>query len=179
MDHETREKTAFVTPTMRGQFTKMSFGLKNAPVVFQSFMNRILGKLKNRVAFYCLNDILIQVKSFEEMCNRLREILKSLSQANLTCCLSKCYFAQFRIEFLYSEISAGELRPGHAKICAFKDFKVPLKVHKVRRFLGLSVVIRRFVHNYAIVERRLTDLLSKNCEFKWTDKIRIQTLLSC
>ena len=47
IDEKSRHKTAFVTPTFKGEFVRLPYGLKNAPAWFQQLMNRVLGKMKN------------------------------------------------------------------------------------------------------------------------------------
>lgn len=54
-----KEKTAFITPNESGQFERMVFGLINAPYEFSRLMQRILHPLKNSVAMWYLDDILV------------------------------------------------------------------------------------------------------------------------
>lgn len=58
---EARAKTEFVTPDGTGQFTRMVFGLCNAPAVFTQLMRTVLGDLQDEVAMCYLNDILIRI----------------------------------------------------------------------------------------------------------------------
>jgi len=91
---QTKEKTAFVTPTERGQFERMVFGLANAPFEFSKLMHLVLSHLRNKVAVWYLNDILIPAVSFENMLSRLKMVLMALREANLTLKLRKCHFVK-------------------------------------------------------------------------------------
>ncbi|CAI6374939.1 unnamed protein product [Macrosiphum euphorbiae] len=59
-----KEKTAFITPSESGKFERMVFGLINAPYEFSRLMQRILQPLKNKVAMWYLDDILVPSTSF-------------------------------------------------------------------------------------------------------------------
>jgi len=44
-------------------------------------------------------------------------------------------------------------------------------MHEVKQFMGLASFLRRFVKNFAIIARSLTDLLRTRFGWKWTDEL--------
>lgn len=46
---EEEEKTTFITPEGLYQFNVVPFGLRNAPVIFESIINNVLQGLKRRM----------------------------------------------------------------------------------------------------------------------------------
>lgn len=54
------------------------------------------------------------------------------------------------------------------KVQVVKDWPIPTNVKQVRGFLGLTGYYRKFIKNYGIISRSLTDLLKKNIVFVWT-----------
>lgn len=58
MDPESITKTAFSTKYGHYEFTRMSFGLKNAPATFQRCMKNILRPLLNKNCLVYMDDII-------------------------------------------------------------------------------------------------------------------------
>jgi len=53
---------------------------------------------------------------------------------------------------------------------AVKQFAVPKNVKAVQSFFGLTGFFRKFVRDYAIIARPLTNLLKNDATFKWESK---------
>jgi len=162
-----RPLTGFITPDGTGQFTRMVFGLKNAPFEFAKVMDRTIGSLKNKVVLNYFDDYFIPAKDWPEMRERLHHVLKTFTDAKLTLRPSKCKFAAKSIEFLGYVLSADGLRPGPTKLRAIREFPTPQNEHDVRRFMGLANFFRRFVPKFAEKARAITDLTRKEVAFQW------------
>lgn len=85
-----QHKTAFLTPEGHFEFTRMPFGLANAPATFQQIMNQVLGSAWHEEALAYLDKVIIPAKDFSEGLLRLGNVLKMFSEAGLTLKLSKC-----------------------------------------------------------------------------------------
>lgn len=164
---EARKASAFITPDETGQFTRMYFGLMNAPYEFAKIMNQAMGKLKNNVVINYFDNYYIAARNWKEMRERLELVFKALMNANLTLRPSKCQFAAKQIEFLGFELSAQGIKPGIRKMEAIRSYREPVNVHEVRRFVGLVSYFRRFIPKFATIIRPITDLTKKTKEFEW------------
>lgn len=165
---EDREKTAFVTPDGLYQFRQMPFGLCNAPATFQRLMDRVLGRLKWEMCLVYMDDVLIFGAGFREHLARLDSVLSAVQSAGLTLNISKCRFCVREIAYLGHILSDGNIRPDERNIQAIMSIQRPQNVSEVRSFLGAAGYYRRFVHNFAQLERPLAHLLKKKTEWKWS-----------
>lgn len=167
---ESTQLTAFVTPDGQYEYLRMPFGLVNAPSVFQRTINKILASAKVKFAIVYMDDILIPSKDVDQGVSRLKEVLDLLRKGGLTLKLSKCNFFFDKIDFLGFEVSGNGIRPGSRKTEAVSKFPVPKTQHEIRQFIGLASFFRRFVKDFAVIARPLTDLLRKNSVWTWTDE---------
>ena len=158
---EDKEKTAFPTPKGLYQFTTMPFGLSGAPATFQRMMDSVLRDTEQFTGVY-LDDIIIYSDSWEDHLEHLKEILRRLSDANLTLKLKKCVFAAEECTYLGHQIGRGGVRPEESKIQAVAGLPRPTTKKDVRTFLGMAGYYRRFVQHFATIAEPLTELTKKN-----------------
>jgi hypothetical protein len=76
LDPTSRSKTAFTTHCGVYGFTRMPFGLCNAPATFQRLMQVVLSGLEWKCCFVYIDDILIASKTFEEHLNHLNLVFE-------------------------------------------------------------------------------------------------------
>lgn len=165
-----KHKTAFVTPDGHFEFSRMPFGLANAPATFQRMINQVLGSTRHGKALAYLDDVIIPSKDVKDGMETLESVLKLYKDAGLTLKLSKCFFFGEKVDYLGFEVSRDGIRPGGKKIEAVKSFPVPVSQHNIRQFLGLASFFRRFVRGFSVIAKPLTRLLKKDVEFKWGDE---------
>jgi hypothetical protein len=167
MHDNSKKYTAFRTARGLKQFLVMPFGLKTAPATFQRLMNELFGDMFWNGVLVYLDDILIHGNSFEEVYDRLTEVLKRLRGANLTLRLDKCDLFLRQIKYLGFIVGEGVLKPNPKKVEALRNAKIPTNVHEVRSLLGLAGFYRQFIDHYAIKAEPLTRLLRKSQKFYW------------
>lgn len=105
-------------------------------------------------------------KSFEECFERLNEVLALAESYGLQINWKLCQFMCQTIEYLGFEISFGSIKPSQHKTFAVERFPEPNSVKRVQSFLGLTGYFRKFVRDYSILARPLTQLLKKDQPFK-------------
>lgn len=81
---------------------------------------------------------------------------------------SKCRFVQQSIIYLGHVVSRDGVSTDPGKIEAVQRWPQPQNVKELCSFLGLAGYYRKFVRNFAILARPLTDLLKKGALFIWT-----------
>jgi len=99
MDENSIAKTAFPTKNGHFEYTRMSFGLKNATATFQRCMNNLLADLIYKNFLVYMDDIIVYSTSLEEHIMSLRKVFSKLREANLKLQLDKCEFLKKETEF--------------------------------------------------------------------------------
>lgn len=162
MDPEHQSKTAFSTALGHFQFTRMPFGLKNAPATFQRAMNSILSDYIGTICFVYLDDIIIIGKSLKEHILNLAKVLKRLAEFNLKIQLDKCEFMKRETEFLGHVITQEGIKADPEKITKILNWKLPENPKEIKQFLGLCGYYRRFIKDYAKIVKPMTKFLKKD-----------------
>ena len=168
---EDTEKTAFSVNSGKYEFTRMPFGLKNAPATFQRVMDCILRDLIGVCCFVYMDDIIIFSSSLQEHKKHLDMILKRLKDAGLKIQLDKCEFFRKEVQFLGHTVSEDGVRPNEDKIKSIRSWPIPKNEKEVRQFLGTLGYYRRFIKDFAKLVKPLTSLLRKDKEFEITPEI--------
>jgi len=168
MDEADKEKTAFSTHRGHHQFTRMSFGLTNAPATFERLMDLVLKGLNWEQCLVYLDDVVVFGNSFEETMVNLRLVLERFREANLKIKPPKCALFQREVLYLGHIISENGVACDPSKIEAVTKWPVPKTVKDVRSFLGFAGYYRRFVEDFAGKAAPLHDLTRIDAEWVWT-----------
>lgn len=153
------EKTAFSVNHGKYEFTRLPFGLKNAPSIFQRTLDDILRNHIGKRCYVYIDDIIIFGRNEEEHLENLEIIFQTLEQANMKIQLDKCEFFQEQVEFLGFIISRDGIKTNPKKVKAIREFPPPKTVKELRSFLGMAGFYRRFIQDYAKLAKPLTSLL--------------------
>ena len=167
LDPESREITAFSTPSGHYEWLRLPMGLRNAPLTFQRMVNSLFAGVIGNGLFVYLDDLIVVSRDLESHFRNLEIVFSRLREAGLKAKLSKCNFLKSRIEFLGHVVDGDGIHTVDSKIKAVAHFPTPKSVENVRSFLGLAGYYRAFVRNFASIASPLTRLLKKDTPFNW------------
>lgn len=153
------EKTAFSVNNGKYEFTRLPFGLKNAPAIFQRALDDILRNFIGKTCYVYIDDIIIFSKDEESHVIHLEEIFRTLGAANMRVQLDKCVFFKRKVEFLGFAVSDEGITTLQKRVDAMMRIPYPKTLRQLRSFLGLCNYYRRFIRGYADIARPLTDIL--------------------
>ncbi|GBG76944.1 hypothetical protein CBR_g23158 [Chara braunii] len=166
---EDKPKTAFRSRFGHYEFTVMPFDLTNAPATFQTAMNDIFRDILEEYVLLYLDNILVYSRTLEDHLRHLCDVLQRLRKHSFYAKLSKCRFAQRKVDFLGHHVSDHDLHMDDAKITAIAEWPVPTSAKQLRSFLGLTSYYSNFIQGYARYSYVLTStLLRKNPSWFWT-----------
>ena len=149
----------------------MPFGLKNAPALFQHFINDIFEDIIGDYVYCYIDDIIVFSPSLEIHYKHLEEVLLRLRKANLYAKAEKCEFCVPFLDFLGHRISADGIFMDPTKVSSILEWPTPSNVKEVQSFLGLANYYRRFIPDFSKIAHPLNSLLKKDSKFIWNKEV--------
>ncbi|KAL6130306.1 hypothetical protein ACLB2K_068687 [Fragaria x ananassa] len=137
--------TAFGTPQGHYEWLVMSFGLKQAPSIFQRKMDNIFKPYSDFCIVY-IDDILVFSKTMNEHLKHLEQVCKLIVQRGIILGQKKIHLIKGEIDFLGIHVKDGEIRLQEhivKKISQFPD-NIP-DAKSLQRFLGVVNFARDFI----------------------------------
>lgn len=155
-------KTAFKTQFGHYEILVMPFGLTNTLTTFQYVMNEVFSNYFTKFVLVFFDDILVYSPDLNTHLQHLKLVFELLKKNQLLFVKkSKCEFAQERVEYLGHVISKNGVAADHKKIETMLNQPRPMNIKSLRGFFGLTGYYRRFVSEYGVISRLLTNLLKK------------------
>lgn len=173
MDEKDAAKTAFSVPQGHYEFTRMPFGLKNAPATFQRLMNTALAGLQDIRCFVYLDDVVIYSHDLASHIENLELVFGRLRDFHLKLQPDKCEFLRREVGYLGHVITEEGVKPNPEKIEAVTKFPTPKCPKDIKSFLGLVSYYRRFIPEFSKIAKPLTHLLKKDIQFLWENQQQV------
>lgn len=165
-------KTALLFPGGLFEFTRMPFGLKNAPNSFQRLMDEVTRGVEGVFAY--LDDILVFAADPDQHLKRLRRLLERLHQYGLKLHPQKCEFLQPELQYLGYWVTPNGVRPPSDKVEAILQIPRPTDGKALRKFLGVLNYYKRFMPNLSKRISALYALTASNAPIKWNKSLTAQ-----
>ncbi|KAL1138334.1 hypothetical protein AAG570_008398 [Ranatra chinensis] len=167
------DKTAFQFERGKYGFTRMPFGLKNAPTTFQKMIDEFLVGLSEDFMVQAYMDDLIKFsKTLKEHENHLGKVKRRLQEFGLKISADKSSFFLPEVRFMGHIVSEQGTRPDPGKVQAVKELPEPTNLKGLMSFLGMVNFYRRFINGLADKVEPMTKLLKKNTIFQFDDKAK-------
>ncbi|MGR0243415.1 reverse transcriptase family protein [Klebsiella pneumoniae] len=144
-DRADQHKTAFTFERGHYEFTRMPFGLKNAPITFQRLMDEFLRGIDEEMCQVYMDDLLVFSKTEADHIKHLRSVLTRVRDFGLKLSREKSLLGHDQLNFLGHNISREGVKPDATKVEAISKMEVPKDVKGIRRLLGTLNYYRRFV----------------------------------
>ncbi|RDX82436.1 Retrovirus-related Pol polyprotein, partial [Mucuna pruriens] len=133
---EDQHKTTFTCPFGTFAYTRMPFGLCNAPSTFQCCMTSIFSDLLQDCMEVFMDDFTVYADSFETCLSNLSKVLKRCININLVLNFEKCHFKMTKGILLGHLVSNRGIEVDSIKIDIISSLPNPTSMREVRSFLG-------------------------------------------
>ncbi|KAL4388517.1 hypothetical protein GQ457_09G015730 [Hibiscus cannabinus] len=162
---EDQEKTTFTCPYVTYAFRRMSFGLCNAPVIFQRCMLAIFSDMVDDYLEVFMDDFSVSGNTFDTCLGNLAKVLKRCEESDLVLNWEKCHFMVKEGTVLSHKISSQGIEVDKAKVEVIEKLPPPTTVKGIRSFLGHARFYRRFIKDFSKISKPLCNLLQQNQPF--------------
>jgi hypothetical protein len=172
-------KAAFITNEGLFEPTVMFFGLTNSPATFQTMMNSIFAnEIAEKWLMVYMDDMAIHTQHLEHETEEqhvqwhrtyVKRILAKLMGHNLFLKPEKCAFEQPSIKFLGVQITQGEVQMDDTKVEKVHNWRPPMNVTEVRKFLSFTGYYRYFIRDYLKIARPLLQLTHLTSTWHWNE----------
>ena len=148
-----------MTPDGTYEFLRMPFGMKNSGATLVRGMREVLSGMSGVESY--IDDLIVFSSDWETHLRTLEELLKSLSEANLTARPLKCIFGASTVEFLGHDVGYDWIAPNDDNLDKIARAKRPVTKKEVRSFCGSLGYYRDYIPSFAIIAAPLTDLTKR------------------
>ena len=189
LDANSRDMTAFQTPTGALRITSLPMGYTNSPAEFQACMMFILQDEVPDKAGVFIDDIPIKGpsgrylgKNGKEECipqnpkirrfiwehlNDVHRILHRIGESGGTVSGKKMQLCQSEVEIVGHKCSSSGREPISGRTKKVTGWPIPKNLKEARGFLGLCGTVRIWIKDYSQIARPLVDLTRKGAEYLW------------
>ncbi|RDY08458.1 Retrovirus-related Pol polyprotein from transposon 17.6, partial [Mucuna pruriens] len=162
---EEQHKTTFTCPFGTFAYTRMPFGLCNAPSTFQRCMLSIFSDLLEDCMEVFMDDFTVYADTFDACLGNLARVLKRCIETDLVLNFEKCHFMVTEGIVLGHLVSSRGIEVDKAKIDIITSLPNPASMREVCSFLGHAGFYKRFIKNFSKTALPLSKLLQKDVEF--------------
>ncbi|BHF81704.1 hypothetical protein SprV_0802483700 [Sparganum proliferum] len=161
---ESRELLTINTHRGLFQYTRLPFGVKTAPALFQQTMNAMLSGIPGT----SLDDIIIVGRSPAELQDRVCAVLERVQEYGFRLRADKCQFFLDSIKYLGFVFDVNGRHPDPENIRAIQRMPAPKNVSQLRSFLGLISYYSSILPSLHDVRAPLNRLLQNDVPWCWS-----------
>uniref|UniRef100_H3H490 Uncharacterized protein n=1 Tax=Phytophthora ramorum TaxID=164328 RepID=H3H490_PHYRM len=185
MTEGARKISAFITPFGLFEWTRMPFGLKNAPQIYHRLIdNALYGHFRIRAGHdpskpidvfesgepepeprqsvlgrrSYIDDILVTAITWDMLCEKVEALLDTCERWNLSISVVKSFWGRRKVDYLGHRVSADglEAHPKHLEVLGNLPF--PQTLRSMQSFLGSLNYYSRFIEDFAVYAAILYEL---------------------
>ena len=117
--------TTFVCPFGKFKYCRMSFGLKNAPAIFQEVVEQVLVPVESVCKNY-IDDVVVFSACWEDHLRDLTNVITCLGDAGFKLKAKKCAFDRKHLIYLgRHKVGGGVVSVPELRIKAMSEFQLP------------------------------------------------------
>lgn len=160
--------TAFVLPNGHYEYTRVPFGLTNAPRVFTRIMRKLFAEIPFVRIF--LDYILVFSATREEHRDHLQTILSIIRDNSISISFEESTFFASTVSYIGHIINDKGCIPDLSRLKDVSKIESPTSIKKVQKLCGYINWFRPFIPNLSTRLKTITDIINKDVKFSWCRK---------
>jgi hypothetical protein len=132
-------------------------------------MNSVFMPKLDKFVVVFIDGILMYSRNMEEHEEHLQIVLQWLQDHQLYAKFSKCEFSIKEVPFLGHVVSPEGITVDPGKVKEVLEWKLPTTVSEVQNFLRLAGYYCRFIPNFSMITKPITELLKKGNKYLWSE----------
>ena len=168
---EDRDLTAFVTPFGHYRFSKLPFGLANAPAAYSRLVQIALDRLPRGFSLGFIDDIIIYSATVQEHVDHVRQVVRLHAAVGMKLNLNKCHLMRKEVEYLGHLVSRDGIQMIPSYVDRIMDWPLPETGKDLASFLGFTGYYRSFIKEYSFLTAEMNKL-KKDDKVIWTDELK-------
>ena len=168
VDEKTSKAQTIVTHRGAFRVSRLQFGIKRAPGIFQEMQQKILKGIPGVLNYY--DDTIIVAENENELFERVDAVLKRFEDAGLKLNKDKCILLNDSVEFLGFNISNEGIKPSKKLSEAIWKAQEPTSKKELQSFLGLLNFYHCFLKSKATIAEPLHRLLDGKSGWIWNNE---------
>lgn len=174
LDEESSYLTTFESPWGRYRYTRLPFGVKPAPEIFQQKLDQCLEGLDG--IYKIADDILITgqgqtlADAMQDHDRNMEHFLTRCSENNIKLNKDKFMFKSDKVSFIGHTLTRDGLKVDDNKVEAISKMPQPTDVQGIQRFLGMTKYLAKFLPDLSADTEPLRRLTHKDTPYIWTEE---------
>jgi hypothetical protein len=116
-----------------------------------------------------MDDFSVFGNSFDDCLTNLEKVLSRCEEKNLVLNWEKCHFMVTNGIVLGHIVSSKGIEVDKSKIELIVNLPTPKSIKDVRSFLEHAGFYKRFIKDFSVISKPLSNLLTKDNIFEWTE----------
>lgn len=167
LEEGSRNLTTFALGGRLHRWTRMSLGLKTAPLHFATVMRGVLAPLEGMAVGSFFDDVSGGAESDDELLVLVDKFFECIHNAGMVVSGPKTVLGVREIDVVGVTLSAAGYRPIASKIAAVASRPPPVNVKSLSRALGAFTFYRRWIASFAEIAKPLFDLMKHDTPWVW------------
>lgn len=167
---EDRDYTSFVSPFGSFRFTRLPFGLANAPSAYSRLVQMALDKLPPGFAIAYIDDVLVHSKTLDDHLQHLTQVVELHVECGMKLNLKKCHLFATQVEYLGHVVTPKNIEMCPSFVERILDWPVPRNGKELRSFLGFAGYYRSFIREYGPLTNEMNAIKMKET-IVWNEEL--------